>query len=164
MKTIKQMADELGIDKQRVYRYIKKNDISEAHQEAGVMYYDEAVEMLITTHFSEKNRINNVHHDTNKAVSNDVIINTIIDMLQKELDTKNQQLEAKDRHISELTVALENITASLKTAQALHAGTIQKQLTDSNIDTELSQEISETESKKGTLFSSLFKRNKNRNK
>ena len=46
-KTIKQMADALGVDKQRVYRYIKKNCISEAHQKNGVMYYDEVVEKRI---------------------------------------------------------------------------------------------------------------------
>lgn len=33
MKTIKQISDELGVDKQKVYRYIKKNHIKEVHQE-----------------------------------------------------------------------------------------------------------------------------------
>ena len=31
-KTIKQIADELGVSKQRVYRFIKQNCINEAHQ------------------------------------------------------------------------------------------------------------------------------------
>lgn len=31
-KTIKQIADELRVSKQQVYRYIKRNHISEAHQ------------------------------------------------------------------------------------------------------------------------------------
>ena len=34
-KTIRQIADELGIDKQKVYRYIRKNHINEAHQTAS---------------------------------------------------------------------------------------------------------------------------------
>ena len=37
-KTMKQIADEIGIDKQRVYRYIKKNHVNVAHQKNGVMY------------------------------------------------------------------------------------------------------------------------------
>jgi len=48
---------------------------------------------------------------------------SVVAMLQKELDIKNQQIES-------LTVALENTTASLHAAQALHVGTMQKQLTD----------------------------------
>jgi len=32
MKTIKQIADNLGIDKQKVYRYIKKHRINEIDQ------------------------------------------------------------------------------------------------------------------------------------
>ena len=47
MKTIKQIAEDLGLPKQRVYRFIKRECISEAHQENGVMYYDDAAESLI---------------------------------------------------------------------------------------------------------------------
>lgn len=32
--TIKEMAEMVGIDKQKVYRFIKKNHINEAHHEA----------------------------------------------------------------------------------------------------------------------------------
>ena len=50
-KTIKEIADELGIDKQKVYRYIKKNHINEAYHEVlqknGVKRYDKAAEYLI---------------------------------------------------------------------------------------------------------------------
>ena len=46
MKTIREIANELGVDKQKVYRFIKQNHINEAHHEAlqrsGVKYYDEA--------------------------------------------------------------------------------------------------------------------------
>ena len=31
-KTIKQIADELGLNKQKIYRYIKSNHINEVHQ------------------------------------------------------------------------------------------------------------------------------------
>lgn len=49
MKTIREIANELGVDKQKVYRFIKQNHINEAHHEAlqrsGVKYYDEAAEI-----------------------------------------------------------------------------------------------------------------------
>ena len=47
MKTIKQIADELQLDKQKVYRYIKRNHITEAHQDGQVKWYDEAAENRI---------------------------------------------------------------------------------------------------------------------
>lgn len=46
-KTIKQISDEIGVDKQKVYRYIKKNHINESHQENGVMYYDQNAQNII---------------------------------------------------------------------------------------------------------------------
>lgn len=123
-KTTKQIADELGISKQQVYRYIKKHCIKEAHQENGVMYYDDAAEYLITQGFSEKNKSS----ETEQKHINETAVEAVILMLQKELEAKNAQLEAKDRQIEQLTSALENTTSSLQAAQALHAGTLQQQL------------------------------------
>lgn len=62
MKTIREIANELGVDKQKVYRFIKQNHINEAHHEAhhealqrsGVKYYDEAAETLIKQGFSDE--------------------------------------------------------------------------------------------------------------
>lgn len=97
MKTIKQIADELGIDKQRVYRYIKKNHISEAHQKNGVMYYDEAVESSIKQAFSE----NEPHQE---SASSDTVIDVLMkqsEMLQKELEIKNKQIEELNDRLAE---------------------------------------------------------------
>lgn len=52
----------------------------------------------------------------------------VIDMLRAELETKNQQLQEKDKQITSLTAALEHTTQALNAAQALHAGTMQQQL------------------------------------
>lgn len=123
-KTTKQIADEIGVSKQQVYRYIKRNCIKEAHQEHGVMYYDEAAEKLIIQGFSEKTESTEAEQ---KRV-NETALETVILMLKKELEAKNAQLEAKDRQIEQLTSALENTTSSLQAAQALHAGTMQQQL------------------------------------
>lgn len=121
MKTVKQIADELGVNKQKVYRFIKRNCISEAHQKNGVMYYDEATETLIYSHFNKISPQSEAHHEVHQSTSNDAVIDAVIKMLQQELEVKNKQ-------ISELTAALENTTASLQAAQALHAGTMQQQL------------------------------------
>ena len=81
-KTIKQMADALGVDKQRVYRYIKKNCISEAHQKNGVMYYDEVVEKRIKQAFSQ-------NEPYQESASSDTVFDVLLkqsEMLRKELE------------------------------------------------------------------------------
>jgi len=88
MKTLKQIADEIGIDKQKVYRFVKKNCINEAHQKNGVMYYDEVAESKIKQGFVS----NEVHQE---STSSEAVIDVLLkqsETLQKELDIKNQQI------------------------------------------------------------------------
>jgi hypothetical protein len=136
-KTIKQIADELGLDKQRVYRFIKKNHISELHQKSGILYYDEAVESLIKSHFSKLNISSDVHQTT----SNDAIIETLLkqaEILQKELEIKNKQIE--------------NLTKALDQEQQLHLLAKQQiQLLDQSPD-----------NSKNKIFN-FFRRGKNEN-
>ena len=66
MKTVKQIADALGIDKQKVYRYIKKNHISEVHQSGSKMYYDDTVEAQIIKDLSEHTVSDEAHQSTSK--------------------------------------------------------------------------------------------------
>lgn len=115
MKTIKQIADEIGIDKQRVYRYIKKNHINEAHQKNGVMYYDEAVESSIKRAFLQTEA-----HQT--SASSDAVIDVLVkqsEMLQKELEIKNKQIKELNERLAENQKLLDQ-------EQQLHAMTEQK--------------------------------------
>lgn len=123
-KTTKQIADELGVSKQKVYRYIKRYNIKEAYQEHGTMYYDDAAEHFIAQGFSESSE----SAEASQKHIDDTALETVISMLQKELEAKNEQIRAKDRQIEQLTSALEHTTSSLQAAQALHAGTLQRQL------------------------------------
>ncbi|MCM1330718.1 MAG: helix-turn-helix domain-containing protein, partial [Ruminococcus sp.] len=116
-KTIKQIADELGVSKQRVYRYIKSNHINEVHQERGVMYYDETAETAIKSAFSQNNTSNETHHNH----INDTTLETVIDVLKC-------QLEVKDKQIEQLQRTVEQLTAALAAAQALNAADKQQLL------------------------------------
>jgi predicted DNA-binding transcriptional regulator YafY len=87
-KTTKQIADEMGVSKQKVYRYIKKNCICEAHQENGVMYYDETAETLIKQGFSE----NEAHHEAHHEAHQNHINEAVIELLRNELQAKNEQI------------------------------------------------------------------------
>lgn len=94
-KTTKQIADELKIDKQKVYRYIKRNHIKEVNQSESVKYYDEAVQKHIKQYFeANRSTSNETHQNTSKAhqsASSDIVLETLI-----------EQLKEKDKQIAEL--------------------------------------------------------------
>jgi SAM-dependent methyltransferase len=128
------------LDKLRVYRYIRKQRISETFHEHRTEYYDETAEALIIKHFKAnsenetyRERISETYRERFTDTSND----TVVTVLKHELDAKNAQLEVKDKQIEELNARLADVTAALisaqdtaRAAQALHAGTIQAQLGD----------------------------------
>ncbi|MEG2383732.1 MAG: hypothetical protein RSB39_09100 [Oscillospiraceae bacterium] len=122
-KTIAQIAAEIGVSKTAIRKKLTdeiRNQFSETI--GNTVYIDKQGETLIKSTFSQSNG-NQVSENQTETVS------VLVSMLQKELEVKNEQLEAQQKNIAELTVALQNTTDSLKTAQALHAGTIQQQLT-----------------------------------
>lgn len=99
-KTIKQIADDLQVDKQKVYRYIKAHHISEAlhepYQKGKTKYYDEVAQTQIKKAFAEKTKskrstsksTSDLHHE----VLNEALLDTI-EMLKNELKIKNEQIE-----------------------------------------------------------------------
>lgn len=157
MKTIREIANELGVDKQKVYRFIKQNHINEAHHEAlqrsGVKYYDEAAETLIKQGFSDETASSEAHQNR----INEAVFDAVIEMLQKELEIKNEQIKELNERLSECSAALLAAQQTAQAAQALHAGTIQQQLTDGAADLEQEQPQTNVVSgeKKG-WFSRLF--------
>lgn len=149
-KTIKQIADEIGLDKQKVYRFIKKNHINEAHQKKGVMYYDEAVESLIKSHFSKITTSNEAHQTT----SNDAVI----DVLMKQSEILKNELEIKNKQIDELNKRLEENQRLLDQQQQLQAIAENKiKLLEQKETPPEPVNSSSIESKKG-LFARLFGR------
>jgi len=132
MKTIKQIADELGVSKQAVRKKITPEIGNQfAVTNGNTVYISEQGEALIKSAFTKSigNQVTG-----NQTVTNANQVTTLIDMLQRELEVKNKQIDELQQSNRELTTALENATASLHAAQALHAGTMQNQLTDGNAD------------------------------
>ena len=106
MKTVKQIADELGISKQKVYRFIVRNHITASSEVKQSKLYDEAAEKLIKQGFLEDQPYQKSHHEAHKNHINepvrDVVSEAVIELLQKELEHKNEQLREKDRQINSL--------------------------------------------------------------
>ena len=137
MKTIRQIADELGVSKQAVYKRFKGKlhtvCAPYAHTEQGVLYLEEQGETLIKQDFLQDDRSIVAHTDTHTECSNGAVLEQgqqadLMAVLQATIDTLQGQLEVKDRQIEQLTSALVAAQQTAAAAQALHAGTIQQQL------------------------------------
>lgn len=172
MKTIRQIADEIGVSKQAVYKRFKGKlhtvCAPYAHTEQGVLYLSEQGETLIKQDFLQDDRSIGAHTDTHTERSNGVVPEQgredgLIAVLQATIDTLQGQLEVKDRQIEQQTQTITRLSDALvaaqqtaAAAQALHAGTIQQQLLSGEAGAD--QQHPEPESgQKRSWFSWLFR-------
>ena len=127
MKTIRQIADEIGVSKQAVYKRYKGKlytersigAVPEQSQEAGVV----------------------------------AILQATIDTLQGQLSVKDKQIEELNARLAEVSSALVVAQQTAQAAQALHAGTIRQQLTDGEDDP---NQQGQTVEQKKSWFSKVF--------
>ena len=89
------------------------------------------------------------------------ILQQQLSVLSKQLSVKDEQIKllqeqliAKDEQIGQITSAMESMATALSAEQALHAGTIQKQLTERSLMDQPSDE--EQSKRKQGIFSKLF--------
>ena len=118
MKTIKELAETVGEDKQKVYRYITSQKIRAAKQDAktGTMYYDDREATAIITHFAGLK----LQAQTASTASADTALSSItavLDTLQVQLAAKDEQIRVRDEQITNLTTALKHNADNLATAQ-----------------------------------------------
>ena len=168
MKTIRQIADEIGVSKQAVFKKIKREPLSTSLQGLtatvdGKLMVEVDGEKLIKQAFSEiapsttDNQLTGtvdglVDGASTKNAEKTTGVDGVISVLQATIDTLQGQLEVKDRQIEKLTEALAAAQQTAAAAQALHAGTIQQQL----ITEETGADQQEPEQKRG-WFSKLFR-------
>ena len=89
------------------------------------------------------------------------ILQQQLSVLSKQLSVKDEQIKllqeqliTKDEQIGQITSAMESMATALSAEQALHAGTIQKQLTEHSLMDQPSDE--EQSKRKQGIFSKLF--------
>lgn len=117
MKTIKQLADDLGVSKQTIRNVIAKLGLQNTlRKNANAFAIGEAQEMAIRQEVLQLSKA-----ETQSKAQND--LQSVLRLLEYELEIKNKQ-------IADLSAALKRTLESLQAEQALHGGTIQKQLTD----------------------------------
>lgn len=207
-KTIKEIAEELGVSKQAVFKKIKQVPLSTEIEKFistvdGKKLVSVDGENLIKQAFQRKQKTANVNVDakddgkmftvgSNAGNTVDGIpfasqerentlvatFQTAIDALASQLEAKDQQLAAKDRQLEEKDKQLERQTKTIEelatslavaqhtaqAAQALHAGTIQRQIEDVpiiqaeelKVVKETAEKIMPENEKRRSIFSRIF--------
>jgi hypothetical protein len=173
MKTIRQIADEIGVSKQAVFKKIKREPLSTSLQGFtatvdGRLMVSVDGEKLIKQAFSEiipsttDNQLTGavdglVDAPSTKNGEKPGAVDGVISVLQATIDTLQGQLSVKDRQIEELNARLAETSSALlvaqqtaAAAQALHAGTIQQQFLTGEIGADQKQR------EKAGWFSKLF--------
>ena len=233
-KTIRQIADEIGVTRQAVYQKIKSNKHTVNSLQLytftvdSTKYYTPEGEKLVKSLFSDKQAVNkdvnlSTHsvytpvnnftpckHEENPlkfALSGDKTVNEGVNLStnpvytpvneftvnltdlftaqltekdhqiaekdkqlsekDKQIAEKDKQLAEKDTQIAQLTAMLQNaqeqqaaLVQTLAAEQALHAGSIQKRLSETATTTENVVEKKDEEKTTQNFFSRFFKKNK----
>lgn len=138
-KTIKQIADELGVSKQAVYRYVKKHHINEVHHEvhhgSSVMCFNDAVQTRIKQGFMKMSASGEAHHDAVDEAPMYAVFEDTIKVLREQLEAKDQQiaslnteLATEREHGRQQSVELAKLADQAQQLQAMHNTSVQRLL------------------------------------
>lgn len=148
-KTIKEIADELGVSKTAVSKQIANLGLRSSLRKNGNQFaIENQQEKLIKMAFRKnkqreiagKNLVSDEQSQTTNANQSQTenhevcdlvcVLQTTVDTLQEQLSVKDQQIRELNARLAECSTALLAAQETARAAQALHAGTIQQQLSD----------------------------------
>ena len=144
-KTIKEIADELGVSKTAVSKQIANLGLRLSLRKNGNQFAIENRQEKLTKMAFQKDKqrervVKNLVSDEQSQTENHEVCD-LVGVLQTTVDTLQEQLSVKDQQIRELNARLAECSAALlaaqetaRAAQALHAGIIQQQLSDAGED------------------------------
>lgn len=152
-KTIKEIADELGVSKTAVSKQIANLGLRSGLRKNGNQFaIENQQEKLIKMAFRKnkqreiagENLVSDEQSQTKSQTTNAnqsqtenhevcdlvCVLQTTVDTLQEQLSVKDQQIRELNARLAECSTALLAAQETARAAQALHAGTIQQQLSD----------------------------------
>jgi len=128
MKTIRQVADEIGVSKQAVRDKIAKLGLQNTLQKIGKSFaIPKSTETALLKAFTE-------NQPQSPSQSIDKTTDKLIAMLEVELDVKNKQINDLTQQLAEKDKQIDFLQTAFTNQQLLHGGTIQQQLTASATD------------------------------
>lgn len=182
-KTIKEIADELGVSKTAVSKQIANLGLRSSLRKNGNQFaIENQQEKLIKMAFQKKrqqeivteNSVSDEQSQTESQTANanqsqtanhEVCDLRLVGVLQTTVDTLQAQLAVKDVQIRELNARLAECSTALlaaqetaRAAQALHAGTIQQQLSDGEDRVAASVPEEQAAPNKRRWFNRIFRR------
>ena len=146
--SIKEIADILGVSKQRVYRCIRANHIKETHTDTvkgnSVLKYDKRALEQIRELLEDSATISDEAHQKHSSdIVNEILYETLV-----------EQLRIKDRQIEELNERLAEVNRNLDQAQKLHAMDKQRLL---ELESEQAEESLQDQEEVKGFWSRLFR-------
>lgn len=135
-KTVSEIAREIGISRQALYKRIKAEPLSSDLQPFtsrvdGILYISSDGEDLIISMCSSSsrvqgrvNRADNVDSKLDNQV--DSIQESLISQMSAEIDFLKKQIDVKDKQLGDKDKQIEQLSESLRASQMLQAGLVQQ--------------------------------------
>lgn len=123
MSTIKELAETCGVSEQAIRKWCARNQVAKDVAQRYII--DKATETAILRHYG-KDEGNQVAQPTETSCETNETMKEIIEMLRKELEAKDKQIESLQSSLDHTTVALVSAQESIKAAQLLQANSEQK--------------------------------------
>ena len=118
MKTIRQIADEIGVSKTAVSKQIANLGLRSGLRKNGNQFaIDKHQEALIKQAFFEKTQTEIENQSQTKTQTENHEVGDLVCVLQATIDTLQGQLAVKDKQIAELNERLSECSAALLAAQ-----------------------------------------------
>ena len=174
--TIKQLANELGVSKTTISKVVsglgfngKLHKVGNRYMlsETQISQIKSQISQFSQTDEEEKSQTSQTNEQEKIQISllekQNAILQEQLSILNKQLLVKDEQIKllqeqliAKDVQIGQVTTAMKSMATALTAAQALHAGTIQKQLTEHSETADQLSDCREQPKQKQSFFSRLF--------
>lgn len=134
-KTIKQIADEIGVSKTAVRNKIANLGLQTANQKIGnQIVVNNTVETTLKSAFAQNGPQTKTANKTETKTETYDANRELVSVLKKEIEIKNKQIAELNDRLAECSAALVAAQQTAQAAQALHAGTIQQQITAGGAD------------------------------
>lgn len=176
-KTIKEIADELGVSKTAVSKQIANLGLRSSLRKNGNQFAIEnqqeklikmafrknkqreiAGENLVSDEQSQTTNANQSQTENHEVCDLVGVLQTTVDTLQAQLAVKDEQIRELNARLAECSTALLAAQETARAAQALHAGTIQKQLSDAGEERAASVPDEQAAPNNRRWFSRFFRR------
>ena len=123
MSTIKELAETCGVSEQAIRKWCARNQVAKDVAQRYII--DKTTETAILQHYGKDTR-NQVAQPTETSCETSETMKEIIEMLRKELEAKDKQIESLQHSLDRPTAALVSAQESIKAAQLLQANSEQK--------------------------------------